>query len=109
MSTAMEYAKPGERTVARKLVRTLLGKGLSISVYDSEEWTVKQSTNGAEILNALATTDEDQLLVRDAEGDKVGWFYLVWGNDPSGEELIADHTDNDLCNWAANEVAGYEY
>lgn len=109
MSTAMEYAKPGERTVARKLVRTLLGKGLSISVYDSEEWTVKQSTNEAEILNALATTDEDQLLVRDAEGDKVGWFYLVWGNDPSGEELIADHTDNDLCNWAANEVAGYEY
>lgn len=109
MITAMKYAKPGERTVARKLVRTLLGKGLSISVYDSEEWTVKQSTNEAAILYALATTDEDQLLVRDAEGDKVGWFYLIWGNDPDGSELIADHSDNELCNEIYDEVAGYEY
>ena len=108
MSTAMEYAKPGERTVARKLIRTLLGKGLSIDVNDGEETTVRNSRKESEILMALATTELDKIYAyRDDEC--VGAFLLVWGNDPSGEELIADHTDNDLCNWAANEVAGYEY
>ena len=109
MSTAMEYATAGERTVARKLIRTLLGKGRTISVNDGEEWTVRLSTDEREILNALATTDADSITAHGPDGESQGWFYLVWGNDPAGEELIADHTDNDLCNWAANEVAGYEY
>lgn len=109
MSIAMEYATAGERTVARKLIRTLLGKGLSIDVNDGEETTVRNSRNESEILMALATTGEDIVSAFNSNRNRVGFFHLIWGNDPSGEELIADHTDNDLCNWAANEVAGYEY
>lgn len=109
MNTAMEYATAGERTVARKLIRTLLGKGLSIDVNDGEETTVRNSRNESEILMALATTGEDIVSAFNSNRNRVGFFHLIWGNDPSGEELIADHTDNDLCNWAANEVTGYEY
>ena len=109
MTKAMEYATAGERTVARKLVRTLLDKGLSISVNDGEEWTVKSSRKESEILNALCTTGEDIIRIRNDDGEIMGQFLLIWDNDDNGEELIADHTDNDICNWAANEVAGYEY
>lgn len=105
----MKYATAGERTVARKLIRTLLGKGLSIDVNDGEELTIRNSRNESAILMALATTGEDIVSAFNSNRNRVGFFHLIWGNDPSGEELIADHTDNDLCNWAANEVAGYEY
>lgn len=108
MSIAMEYATAGERTVARKLVRTLLGKGLSLSVNDGEETTVRKARKESDILEALATTELDKIYAY-RDDDCVGAFLLVWGNEESGECLIADHTDNDLCNWAANEVAGYEY
>lgn len=109
MSIAMEYATAGERTAARKLIRTLLGKGLSIDVNDGEETTIRNSRNESAILMVLATTGEDIVSAFNSNRNRVGFFHLIWGNDPSGEELIADHTDNDLCNWAANEVAGYEY
>ncbi len=30
-------------------------------------------------------------------GDVVGSFWLIYGNDESGEELISDHSDNENC------------
>ena len=105
MSIAMEYAKPGERTVARKLIRTLLGKGLSLSVNDGEETTLRKARKESEILMALATTELDKIYAyRDDEC--VGAFLLVWGNEESGECLIADHTDNKLCETVWSEVTG---
>jgi hypothetical protein len=90
-----EHATPGERGVATRLVRAAINAGFTVSVYDGEEWTVKRSDSEAVILPALATTGYDTLRFRNSAGEHIGSAYLIWDNDPSGEELIADHTDND--------------
>jgi hypothetical protein len=92
-----QYATAGEARVARKLIRAALARELSLSVNDGEEWTVKRSRNYREIVDALATTGEDILRMTAPTGDRIGSFVLIYGNDESGEELIADHTDNDIC------------
>ena len=96
-----QYATTGEARVARKLIRAALAAGYTVSVHDGEEWTVKRSIREADILDALATTDEDRLLMRSPTandiGEVVGSFWLVYGNDENGEELISDHTDNEAC------------
>ena len=106
MVKAMEYASDGERCYARKLVRNLLSRGLSVSVFDGGEWTVVRSRKEGEILEALATTDMDELIASDDAGARKGWFQLIWGNDPDGSELIADCTNNDLCTRVCDDVAG---
>lgn len=106
MVKAMEYATAGERAVARKLVRNLISRGLSVSVFDGEEMTVKRSRKEGEVLEALATTEADQLIVRNDDWEKVGWFLLVWGNEEDGSCLIADHSDNQLCEAVWREVTG---
>jgi hypothetical protein len=105
-TTAMEYASAGERAVARKLVRNLLSRGLSVSVNDGEEWTVVRSRKEHEILGALATTELDELIAAGDAGERKGWFQLIWGNEPSGECLIADHSSNQLCETVWREVTG---
>jgi acetyl-CoA carboxylase carboxyltransferase component len=92
------FTTEGERNVARALVRALLDEGSSISVSDGTEWTVKKSRDEAEVLAALATTGVDHIRARDAAGNSMGIFDLVWGNDEDGSELVSDHTDNDFCN-----------
>jgi hypothetical protein len=99
MNTLNEYATAGEARAARKLVKAALAAGYTISVNDGEEWTVKRSTSAKAIIDALATTDSDRLLLRDpADGEAIGSFWLIYGNDPSGDELISDHSDNNVCN-----------
>lgn len=103
-----DYTTAGERNVARRLIRAALNAGYTISVNDGEEWTVKRSTSSKAIKDALATTGEDTLRLHAADPSKtVGWhnagsFDLIWGNAEDGSELIADYTDNGVCNelWA---------
>jgi hypothetical protein len=95
-----QFATAGEARAARKLVKALLARELSVSVNDGEETTVRRSRKYSEIVDALATTGEDYLIAYAPTGDRVGSFYLIYGNDESGEELIADHTDNIVCNSA---------
>ena len=89
-NSMMQFATKGERGVARRLVAALVVDGLALSVHDGDEWTVKGSTNGREILDALCTTGSDIVSAVDCEGRKVASFVLIWGNDPDGSELIAD-------------------
>ena len=92
-----QYATAGEARVARKLVRAALARELSVSVNDGGEWTVRRSRNYREIVDALATTGADYVRMYAPTGDSVGTFTLIYGNDDSGDELIADHTDNTIC------------
>jgi hypothetical protein len=86
---------PTEKTAAAKLVAAAISSGYTVSVNDGEEWTVKRSTAKAAILDALETTGEDTIRIRDnASGEMIGDIFLVWGNAPDGSELICDHTDN---------------
>lgn len=104
MNDLTQYATKGEGAVARRLVKAALAAGYAISVNDGEEWTVKRSTKAKQILDALASTGEDTLRLTAADPSQtVGWhnagtFWLLYGNAEDGSELIADHTDNEICN-----------
>jgi len=88
-----DYTTSGERGVATRLVRAAIHAGYTVSVYDGGEYTVKRSRQVRQILEALGSTEEDVLVIRDSEGARLGALSLIWGNDATGEELIADHTD----------------
>jgi len=80
-----------EGRIVRKLIKSFLAfPGNTVSVYDGEDWCLVKSSKYAEIMAALNSTDEDQLIVRDAAGMKLGWVYLVYGND--GYDVISDYT-----------------
>ena len=93
-----KYATTGEARAARKLIKAALAAGYCISVNDGEDWTVKLSTDTKTILDALCTTEADTIVLRHADTkERAGSFWLIYGNDPDGSELIADHTDNENC------------
>jgi hypothetical protein len=81
-----------EKTAAGRIIDRALAKGYKISVNDGEEWTVKQSTKRREIMDALQSTDSDTLMIRAADGAKIGTIFLVWGNSP--DEIVCDCSDN---------------
>jgi hydroxyethylthiazole kinase-like sugar kinase family protein len=96
-NTLTQYATTGEARTARKLVRAILATGCAVSLYDGEEWTVRKSTSERALIDALCTTGEDQLQAVDASNNRLGSFWLIYGNADDGSELIADHSDNDFC------------
>ena len=88
-----KYATHGEALVARKLVTELVNRGHAISVWNGgEEAEIEDSTDIEALLDELAASGEDELV---AEGI---WFYLVFGNESDGSELISDCYDNEECN-----------
>ena len=101
MTLALAYAGADEAKAARKLVNLILGRGWVVSVNDGDEWVLQLSGDRQAILKALCSTGQDQLVLRDEAGFKVGWMQLVWGN--SGEELVCDHSDNDALSALWNE------
>jgi hypothetical protein len=77
--------------VVRTLVAEALKRGFTVSVYDSEEWTLKRSTDKAAIMDALFTTDMDTIKLRRAsDGESVGNVLLVYGND--GPDVVSDYS-----------------
>lgn len=95
----------GEEKYVRKLVRNILKRGYMISVNDGEGWTVVDSFDEAHIMGALGTTDEDFIKVKDPLDYKsLGVFQFIYGNDPEGEEVIADYTANPLFETIWREV-----
>jgi len=78
-----------EKRNVRAIVKAALANQWFISVNDGEEWTIKQSKDYNVINQALFTTDEDILLLRDNDGVKIGTIYLVYGNDP--DEVVSDY------------------
>lgn len=90
-----------EKTATGRVIDRALAKGYLISVNDGEEWVVKKSSKRHEIMDALQSTDSDTLVIRKADGTRVGFVLLVWGNSP--EEVVADFTDTpEMC-----ELVGY--
>jgi hypothetical protein len=98
-TAAMKNEERGDRKYARQLraagtivhtlVKEALKRGYTVSVYDSEEWTVNKSTNENEIREALFTTDMDTLKLRHADGSNIGNILLVYGND--GPDVVSDY------------------
>jgi hypothetical protein len=70
-----------------------------ISVWDGEEWQVRQSRCPKLICDAIASVDEAELRIRDSSvlDDRelpsfVGWALIINGLD--WDEALADYTDN---------------
>lgn len=82
-----------ENTIIERLVDRALSLGYAVSVMDGEAFPVKRSTDKKTIIEAMASTDEDKLIFRNAEGGKIGSVWLIYGN---GEDLISNHSDNEL-------------
>ena len=79
----------------KHLVNYMLKKGYTISVFDGEEWQVKRSTKQKDIIEAVESVEEAQLRVRDSEGNKIAWAFVIpFGVEP--DETIADYSDNEL-------------
>ena len=99
-ATAMRILTEGK--ICRKLIKTAIAAGFTVSVFDGEEWTVKRSRKVAECVNACFTTDMDQITVRRDNGDAFASFQLIYGND--GFDVIADYGYNQV---DADEVAAF--
>lgn len=100
-----EYATLSEARAARRLIRAALAEGWQISVNDGYETTVVRETREKPIFDALCTTGEDIITIHMPISRKSGGsFWLIYGNDPDGSELIADYTDNENCSRLYNAV-----
>lgn len=84
-----------EHQTAKYLVALALKSGYTCSVFDGEELTLERSVEQATIMQALGTTDSDQLIIRSAVApfQTLGRLLLVWGNGSA--DLLADWSDND--------------
>lgn len=78
-----------EKAVVRAVVRQALKTGHTVSLFDGEEWTVKQSSSEKEIMAEVMATDEETLKFR-KDGEVIGSVFFVYGN--SAGEVIADCT-----------------
>ena len=80
-----------EKAIAERIVDDALAQGYTVSVNDSEVWTLNNSTDKAAIMAAMFTSDADQLSFG-MYGTDQGWVYLVYGND--GYDVISDYSSN---------------
>lgn len=77
-----------EKMICRKIVKTLLAVGMSVSVNDGEETVLKKSSSVTEIMKSVFSTDED-ILIAYKDGVRIGAVYLIWGN---AEDIITDYS-----------------
>lgn len=89
-----QHLQPHDAEAATKLVKAILAAGYALSVYDGEAYAIVRSTDEAAILKEVGATDIDKLIVRSADGERIGSITLVYGNSPG--ETISDHTDNPI-------------
>jgi hypothetical protein len=85
-----------ENQIVERLVTDILAAGLTVSVYDGEEYPLRHSTDMRAIMDALASTDMDELVLYYPKNEqglrmRAGWVSLVWGNDTA---VISDYTTN---------------
>ena len=79
-----------EKGIAKRVVRSAIALGYTVSLWDGGEWAVKRSSKLPEVTRAMFTVDEESLEFRNAEGGLIGTAWFVYGND--GWDALADYT-----------------
>lgn len=80
-----------EREVITRLIQAGLDKGYTFSVDDGgDELAIERETRLPLLMDYLCNTDEDRLYFHNSEGKVLGWFLLIYGNEP--HYVIADHS-----------------
>jgi len=74
------------------LAQYALERGCSITVHygDIEDGELAKSTDFNEIKEASEACDESYMLIYNREGKKLGWAWVVFGNED--DELVADYS-----------------
>lgn len=111
-SCYMTFTSAKERSVVNDLLAVARLRGYAVSVIDGiageGDLVLSQATNMADVKRVLASTDGDTLRfwgpvdATTGKRSKLGTVVLVWGN---GEDLIADHTDNEAINTLVEEAS----
>jgi NAD(P)-dependent dehydrogenase (short-subunit alcohol dehydrogenase family) len=102
--------------VAKALVRTALAKGHRVVIWDGVSETEDGSRDmmylmppgevpDAALEDVLGRTEEDNIYLTTPEGQHLGTLWLIWGNDPSGEDLVADMTSTDAARDVVDDVS----
>lgn len=77
-----------ETLIAQAIVDDALKAGLSVTIFDGEEYMLHKSKERTSILRTMRGTDMDTLTFYD-NGERVGSVWLIYGN---GCDLICDYT-----------------
>jgi len=93
----MKHVPANEAAICYAVAASAVKRGLLVSVYDGEEWSLKLSSCLDAIGEVVGITDETTLLFRDpaalvdCQPRRVGKVLLVHGN---GADVISDYSDN---------------
>jgi hypothetical protein len=79
-----------EKGIAKRVVRSAIALGYTVSIWDGGDWPVKRSSKLPEIIRAMFTVDEESLEFCNAEGGLIGTAWFVYGN--AGWDALADYT-----------------
>lgn len=85
------HGSTNEKLIVGKLVTDILAAGNTITVNDGEDDTLVGSIDAKAIFEALASTDEDYVIVNSNQNGRYGWVRLIWGNDC---DIISNYTMN---------------
>ena len=105
--TVMKTVPVSDRIAAQGLIDAILDNNGWITINNGDEDMVKKSYRSGEIFDAMASGDEDFVIVHNAEGERLGCFYLVYnnGNEWDPAILISDYTANEFCDFIYDRVA----
>ena len=85
----------------KHLVKHALSKGHTCSVWDGEEWQVSHSSKYQNIIEAIESVEEANLVIRLAVGgERIGWAQVI----PCGledDETVVDYICSEFMeNWS---------
>jgi len=96
-----------EGRIAAALIDALLARGAVLNLNDDShgngDWTVENCTDKATVIQAMFTTDGDLIEAFAPNGEGLGWFMFIYGND--GWDVISDYSANDFCESIWKELA----
>jgi len=76
----------------KHLVAHALHNGVTVSVWDGEEWQVKRSGKRSDVYAAIESVDEATLRFRDASGAVIGSALVSCSVDLEDDETVIDYT-----------------
>lgn len=85
------YMSKLEEKITRRIIKDAFAGGFTLSVFDGEEYVLRECRNEEEIIAALASSEYDVLHYMTNVSKSFGTVTLIWGNE---EDLIHDNTTN---------------